>query len=132
MLFEKLLLPPELLDELLELLGILLEKFSDELELLDDLLGLGLLDGLLELPGIFLEKLLELVDGPDELLLEVGIFLENGPLDFLDPDLEQMKLEAATYHEKQSMLPPLVAQQIDEIRVLSSNATRRPTPDYSN
>ena len=54
------------------------------------------------------------------------------PMLFLDPDLEQMKLEAATYHEKQSMLPPLVAQQIDEIRVLSSNATRRPTPDYSN
>ena len=90
MLFEKLLVPPELLDELLELLGILLEKFSDELELLDDLLGLGLLDGLLELPGIFLEKLLELVDGPDELLLEVGIFLENGPLDFFDPDLERL------------------------------------------
>ena len=90
MLFEKLLLPPELLDGLLELLGILLEKFSDELELLDDLLGLGLLDGLLELPGIFLEKLLELVDGPDELLPELGIFLENGPLDFLDPDLERL------------------------------------------
>ena len=99
MLFEKLLVPPELLDELLELLGILLEKFSDELELLDDLLGLGLLDGLLglglldgllELPGIFLEKLLEFVDGPDELLPEVGIFLENGPLDFLDPDLERL------------------------------------------
>ena len=43
MLLEKLFPPPELLDELLELLGILLEKFFDELELLDDLLGLGLL-----------------------------------------------------------------------------------------
>ena len=92
MLLEKLFPPPELLDELLELLGILLEKFFDELELLDDLLGLGLglLEGLLELPGMFLEKLLELVDGADELLPEVGIFLENGPLDFLDPDLERL------------------------------------------
>ena len=53
------------------------------------------------------------------------------PMLFLDPDMEQMKQEAAEYREKQSMLPPLVIQQIDEIRTLSSKAADRPTPDYS-
>ena len=51
------------------------------------------------------------------------------PMLFLDPDMEQMKQEAAEYREKQSMLPPLVIQQIDEIRTLSSKAADRPTPD---
>ena len=54
------------------------------------------------------------------------------PMLFLDPDMEQMKQEAAEYRENQSMLPPLVVQQIEEIRALSSKATKRPTQNYTD
>ena len=49
------------------------------------------------------------------------------PLLFLDPDLNQMKQEAAEYKETKVSLPPLVIQEIEKIRALSSKASRRPS-----